>query len=199
MEPDYRRKHRDTTVEAIFLIVFGVFLMIFSGYGLYAMVKEKYKLLNGYGMSMLALFILGAFIGFAMKSIYLQGIDEFEVIFEDYDEDERVRSMIDEMQEKMHCCGWTGHGDFEKEVQEGKLPDSCCEKNSTLPCTPQGRYFKEGCAEKVIEIKSDMSTLSYIIVLASIIPLISALVSFFVVSRIKNEPPELETEIPQSV
>ncbi|KAJ3642459.1 hypothetical protein Zmor_025247 [Zophobas morio] len=142
----------------VVLIVVGAIIFIVAFLGCFGAIRESYKLLIGFAVCLLIIFIIELTVGIvaavykndfedALKKVLLKSIEQ-------YSQNDAEKTAWDNAQSKLMCCGVEGPNDW----QGQQLPYSCCHLNEELHnelseyClgVAKGKYlYQNGCYEQL--------------------------------------------------
>lgn len=137
----------------IFIIVFGITVFLASFVVFYGIYRKRRRLLLICGIILLVLFsihLCSSMFGVVIMINYVNNTAEqmgdewlnVTHLYDDYPRDFKYR--VDNIQQKLHCCGGTSAMDYPHEI-----PISCC-KEQELECPPS-EAFQNGCLQATLK------------------------------------------------
>lgn len=183
-----------TEAGAIICIIFGIFILLLSLFGLYATIKDHHRFLFLYSGVMSLIFVIQFITGIVGLSV--KHSDKFDdEIKEEFKNDFKLDTTKtlerDAIQHYFKCCGWGSFRDYQYENNTFNVPTSCCKDQSPLNCDTFGNrsaiYFEDGCSTKLIRgFGTVIETACAILVTFSIFNLIGIVLSIILGRNIKS-------------
>ncbi|XP_017779170.1 PREDICTED: 23 kDa integral membrane protein-like [Nicrophorus vespilloides] len=142
--------HDAAGYTALFFIIVGSVIFIISFFGCCGAIKENSCMLTTYASLLLTLLISQVAIG-VLYYVYLNdkidvkqdNLNDVQRLFDNYNRTTDGTAYVDDMQQKLKCCGVDGPSDWKH-----KIPSSCCIDNVS-PCRINDpALYPMGCAEK---------------------------------------------------
>lgn len=134
-------------VPAIMLIFVGIIFFIAGCSGCCNLFKESKGCLGSFFTFLfvvVALMIVAASLGVVYRNEINEQLDEtLNRTLHEYNQTESMRKAIDDLQQRMECCGINGSEDW-LHIHE-KVPDSCF----AHPRKPEDKPYQEGCYNKL--------------------------------------------------
>lgn len=133
------------------ILVIGAVIVLIAGLGFIGACCSSSALLNCYGFLLVVLIALEVYAVYSsikhhsniMENVQKGIMDAIGKIKENSD----AAKVLQEIQSKLHCCGWNGPSDY-----NGDPLSSCCGKydgkDNTGICALNDVVYKEGCKEK---------------------------------------------------
>eukprot|EP00117_Sycon_ciliatum_P038451 scpid75846/ scgid28571/ 23 kDa integral membrane protein; Sj23 len=140
-------------------IALGILLLLIGVFGVIGVCCEHRGFIKAFAALMIILITLeitAAVLGFVYRS---KLDDELQTGIEDgikkaysgSDPDTNTKKALDQLQEKLHCCGGTGTSDYRGQIPPILVPKSCCVDQSV--CVDiLGPFYTEGCTDKLHDL-----------------------------------------------
>ncbi|KAK9693601.1 Tetraspanin family [Popillia japonica] len=180
--------HEPSGFLPIVIIVLGGTIIIVSLFGCFGVGKGGVKLLTTYIIILVILFALKLCLGFYIMfttncEVGLQNNieSEFKLMINEYSNNTAIQHKVDEIQQKLHCCGVTNSLDWTS------IPASCCEDNKQCHAGSQ-ELFARGCSRLILDNFLNVTQIIYILCFAfSVFNILGVIFAGLLITSIKND------------
>ena len=180
-----------TTSGSVICIIFGIAVLLFGAFGLYAALRDHHRFLTLYAVAMFVVFIIQFITGVVGLSVknsskfttYVENVFAADFTLNSPNAGER-----DFFQTNYKCCGWKGSENYLNGT-ELEAPPSCCDPGKNKNCTGSVKadLFQDNCGSKIIDAsKRVIEAACGILVTFAIFNFISILLSLFMSRQIKS-------------
>lgn len=161
----------------IFIIALGCFLFVLGALGMFGACMKNVCLLTTYcillSILMVAEIAAGIFAIVEKPKVKKHITSALKKLVDKYRNDEHVRKVFDEIQQKLHCCGADSPKDY------GENPPTSCSKD--------GVQFTEGCIKKVSDLsKAHLNAIIVSVFLFALVQMICLVFAVCVLLAIKR-------------
>lgn len=177
-----------TTSGTVICIIFGIAVLLFGMFGLYAAVKDHHRFLVIYSVIMTVVFIvqfITGVVGLSVKNssnfaTYVDNTFSSEFVVNSTASTER-----DFYQQHFGCCGWINSTDYMVGIVLN-APESCCKVKNCVTSNSSA-LFETGCRIKIQDASRKVIDVACgILVTFSVFNFISILLSLILSRQIKN-------------
>jgi len=139
---------------AIVILAAGFVIFLIAFLGCCGAIKENSCMLSTYGLVILILVIaqcVGVYFAFRYKTDVKDTITkEVNITMHKYDNDVKVRKLVQDLQSQFECCGAKDYNDYKPPYA---YPASCCgqsyENNVAQTCGFNDLKYKSGCIDVI--------------------------------------------------
>lgn len=180
-----------TQAGSIICIIFGLFVTVFSLFGLYSAVKDHHRFLIVYCSFMSIIFIIQFITGIVGLSVkngdnFVGDVAEIVRPMFQYG---HTQSLTNFYQSRYQCCGWNDYRDYlanATDVNSLSAPSSCCQK-SGCDTAIEANLYPNGCQNKLVSMFSKViEGACGILVTMSLITAASLILSGILIRQIKS-------------
>ncbi|KAH9597014.1 cd63 antigen [Schistosoma haematobium] len=161
----------------IFIIVLGCFLFVLGALGMFGACTKNVCLLTTYCILLSILIVAeiaaGIFAILEKPKVKKHVTDALREFVKEYSHDEHVSKVLDEVQQKLQCCGADSSKDYVTPPPES--------------CFKDGQIFKEGCVKKVSDLsKMHLNAIIISVFLFSLVQMICLVFAVCVLLAVKR-------------
>nr|XP_058132308.1 tetraspanin-6-like [Dasypus novemcinctus] len=181
------------------LIGTGTVIILLGTFGCFATCRASAWMLKLYAMFLTLIFLVelvAAIIGFVFRhEIKSSFKNNYEKVLKQYNATRDYRNdAVDNIQNKLHCCGVTSYKDWEDTnyYSEKGFPKSCCKFEDCSSWTDVNKVNNEGCFVRVMTIiQSEMGVVARISFGVACFQLIGIILAYCLSHAITNNPYEI--------
>lgn len=157
------------TAGAVICIIFGLFVLAMSLFGLYATINDHHRFLVIYAGFMSVVFVIQFITGITGLSVYHSA--KFNTYIEDVFEAEfKPNATVadnesNNYQSNLHCCGWEDFNSWKVNTTGSAffdIPKSCCKNETDCDLTNpdeatwKSKIYSVGCKSKIMPLVKDI-------------------------------------------